>query len=161
MAPKLAKPKKRRLKALKRRPAQAIAVAHEVDIAKSIVEFPKTWREARKLFGKIAPRLDIKIPHSIQHPITGKWKSLQPKQLCQAITRRHSHMKGVIQIDEWAQRSRQPSANEVGAVYWFWYFSHRVFMCAAKCYRHGYIGGYCGSLVSTYLFMGCSCTVSA
>ena len=75
------------------------------------------------MFGKIAPTLDITVGHSVRHRKNGKlkWKSLTPEQMRQVIQRRQTHMAGVIDIDEWAHRSRLPELNEVGAGYFFWY----------------------------------------
>jgi hypothetical protein len=112
-------------KLFRRRPAAAIrrpAAARYTTAAVALDTFPTTctWRQARLLFGRIAPTLDIKVAHSVQHPTTGKWKSLTPDQLRQVIQRRQTHMAGSMELDEWAHRARVPGLEEIGAGYFFW-----------------------------------------
>lgn len=89
-------------------------------VSQSLDAFPANWRDARAMFSKLSPTLDIKVPHSVQHPKTLKWKSLSPDQLRQVIQRRQAHMAGDVKINEWAQHARVPVRDEVGAAYFFW-----------------------------------------
>ena len=80
---------------------------------------PKVWppppaTEFRNLddLRKGMKHLDVKVAHSIQHPKSGKWRSLDPAQLKRYYIDRRQHMLGEQATQQWAEQQVQPVGGE-------------------------------------------------
>ena len=67
-------------------------------------------------------KLDVKVAHSIQHPESGKWKSLDLQHLTRYYSDRRQHMIGEQETVAWARQQAQPVGGaSAGTAIAFWH----------------------------------------
>ena len=67
-------------------------------------------------------KLDVKVAHSIQHPKTKEWKSIDKERLTRYYSDRRQHMIGEQETVAWARRQAQPVGGaSVGTAIAFWH----------------------------------------